>query len=97
MKRSRFSEEEIIGILKEHSRPASRCKMGLQRVLSDAFETNASTSTCSEASSTPAGSSKPRVSTTYNTGCPHTGLDGLTPAEFATRPTKGHNQNGLYL
>ena len=33
----------------------------------------------------------------YNTGRPHTSLDGLTPAEFATRPTKGHNKNGLYL
>jgi len=26
----------------------------------------------------------------------HTSHDGLTPAEFATRPA-GHNQNGLYL
>jgi putative transposase len=33
----------------------------------------------------------------YNTGRPHTSLDGLTPTEFATRPMKGHNQNGLYL
>jgi putative transposase len=33
----------------------------------------------------------------YNTGRPHTSLSGLTPAEFATRPAKGHNQNGLYL
>ncbi|MGO9807190.1 MAG: integrase core domain-containing protein [Rhodomicrobium sp.] len=33
----------------------------------------------------------------YNTGRPHTSLRGLTPAEFATRPGKGHNQNGLYL
>lgn len=29
----------------------------------------------------------------YNTGRPHTSLRGLTPAEFATRPGKGHNQN----
>jgi putative transposase len=33
----------------------------------------------------------------YNTERPHTSLDGLTPTEFATRPAKGHNQNGLYL
>ena len=33
----------------------------------------------------------------YNTRRPHTSLHGLTPAEFATRPTKGHNQNRLYL
>ncbi|MGB8737899.1 MAG: integrase core domain-containing protein, partial [Rhodomicrobium sp.] len=33
----------------------------------------------------------------YNTGRPHTSLRRLTPAEFATRPGKGHNQNGLYL
>ena len=33
----------------------------------------------------------------YNTQRPHTSLHGLTPTEFATRPTKGHNQNGLYL
>ncbi len=33
----------------------------------------------------------------YNTGRPHTSLQRLTPAEFASRPAKGHNQNGLYL
>ena len=33
----------------------------------------------------------------YNTNRPHTSLDGLTPIEFATRPTQGQNQNRLYL
>jgi putative transposase len=33
----------------------------------------------------------------YNAKRPHTSLQGLTPIEFATRPPKGHNQNGLYL
>ena len=33
----------------------------------------------------------------YNANRPHTSLQGLTPIEFATRPAKGHNQNGLYL
>ena len=33
----------------------------------------------------------------YNAKRPHTSLRGLTPIEFATRPAKGHNQNGLYL
>jgi putative transposase len=33
----------------------------------------------------------------YNLRRPHTSLEGLTPTEFATRPTKGHNQNGLSL
>ena len=31
----------------------------------------------------------------YNTLRPHTSLDGLTPTEFAARPTEGHNQNRL--
>jgi putative transposase len=33
----------------------------------------------------------------YNSRRPHTSLQGLTPAEFATRRTKGHNRNGPYL
>jgi transposase InsO family protein len=33
----------------------------------------------------------------YNTRRPHTSLNGLTPAEFATRPKEGHNQNRLSL
>ena len=31
----------------------------------------------------------------YNTRRPHSSLDGLTPTEFAARPTQGHNQNRL--
>ena len=31
----------------------------------------------------------------YNTLRPHTSLNGLTPNEFAARPTEGHNQNRL--
>ncbi len=31
----------------------------------------------------------------YNTARPHTGLDGLTPAAFATRPKQEHTENGL--
>jgi len=33
----------------------------------------------------------------YNTERPHTSLDGLTPAAFATRPNQGHTKNGLCL
>jgi putative transposase len=33
----------------------------------------------------------------YNTNRPHTSLNGLTPIEFATRPTQGQNQNRLSL
>ena len=33
----------------------------------------------------------------FNTQRPHTSLDGLTPAAFATRPTQGHTENGLCL
>ena len=31
----------------------------------------------------------------FNTERPHMGLDGLTPAAFATRPKPGHTENGL--
>jgi len=31
----------------------------------------------------------------YNTKRPHSSLDGLTPTEFAARPSEGHNQNRL--
>ncbi len=33
--------------------------------------------------------------TDYNTLRPHTSLNGLTPTEFAARPSQGHNQNRL--
>ena len=33
----------------------------------------------------------------YNTERPHTSLDGLTPAVFATRPKQGHTERGLCL
>ncbi len=33
----------------------------------------------------------------YNTERPHTSLDGLTPAAFATRPNHGHTESGLCL
>jgi putative transposase len=33
--------------------------------------------------------------TDYNTLRPHSSLNGLTPNEFAARPTEGHNQNRL--
>src|SRR6204780_1012577 len=35
--------------------------------------------------------------TDYNTLRPHTSLEGLTPTEFAARPSQGHNQNRLSL
>ncbi len=31
----------------------------------------------------------------YNAECPHTSLDGLTPAAFATRPKQGHTEDRL--
>ena len=33
----------------------------------------------------------------YNTNRPHSSLNGLTPIEFAARPTEGHNRNRLSL
>jgi putative transposase len=33
----------------------------------------------------------------YNTRRPHSSLDGLTPTEFAARPSEGHNRNRLSL
>lgn len=33
----------------------------------------------------------------YNTSRPHTSLNGLTPTEFAARPSEGHNRNRLHL
>jgi putative transposase len=33
----------------------------------------------------------------YNTNRPHSSLNGLTPTEFAARPTEGHNRNRLSL
>jgi len=33
----------------------------------------------------------------YNTNRPHSSLNGLTPNEFAARPTSGHNRNRLSL
>jgi putative transposase len=33
----------------------------------------------------------------YNTNRPHTSLNGLTPTEFAARPSEGHNRNRISL
>ena len=33
----------------------------------------------------------------YNTNRPHSSLNGLTPIEFAARPTPGHNRNRTLL
>jgi putative transposase len=33
----------------------------------------------------------------YNTNRPHSSLNGLTPTEFAARPTEGHNRNRFSL
>jgi hypothetical protein len=59
MKKSRFTQEQIIGILKEHHAGLSAADLCRKHGISDAAcATNASTSTCSQVTRKPNTSSK---------------------------------------
>ena len=82
MRRSRFSEEQIIGILKEYQAGLGVAELYRKYGGSDA--------TCSQAAAKRGRSSKTGGSTTMPTS-----LDGLTPMEFAIRSRSEHNQTPL--
>ena len=69
-------------------RPANRCRMASWRASTADCVTSASTSTCftniKEAREI---IEEWRID--YNTNRPHSSLNGLTPIEFAARPTPG--------
>ena len=96
MTKSRYTEEQIIGILKQHQAGLGAKELCRKHGIIESFNGRLRDECPNEHLFTNLSEARRIIEAwqiDYNTRRPHSSLNGLTPTEFAARPFEGHNQN----